>query len=119
MGEAINNFSELMALYLLLLLALEKNINQLNIYGDSMFVTQVMKGTHFLRSYTLVPLLEEIKICSAEFMHISFTHVYRNHNKTTDQLSKFGLDLEKGCWKIREESPDGSQEYFHNTWTSL
>jgi hypothetical protein len=107
------------ALYLLLLLALENNIKHLNIYGDSMFVIQVMKGTHFLRSYTLVPLLEEIKICSVEFTHISFSHIYKNHNKKADQLSKYGLELDKGSWKIREEGPDGSQEYFHNTWTSI
>jgi hypothetical protein len=74
LGEATNNFSELMALYLLLLLALEKNINHLNIYGDSLFVIQVMKGTHFLHSYTLVPLLEEIKRLTASSL-ISHFHM--------------------------------------------
>jgi ribonuclease HI len=119
LGEATNNYSELMALYLILLLALENNIRHLNIFGDSMFAIQVMKGTHFLRSYSLVPLLEEIKRCSTEFSHISFSHIYRTHNKKANQLSKSGLELDKGSWKIREEGPDGPQEYFHNTWTTI
>jgi hypothetical protein len=61
LGEATNNYSELMALYLLLLLFIENNINHLNIFGDSLFVIQVMKGAHILHPYTLVPFLEEIK----------------------------------------------------------
>ena len=84
LGEATNNFNELMALYLLLLLSLEKNINHLNIYGDSLFVIQVMKGTYLLHSYTLAPLLEEIKRLTAGFTHISFSHVYMNHNQQAD-----------------------------------
>jgi ribonuclease HI len=108
LGEATNNYSEIMALYLVLLLAFEKNIRKLNIYGDSMFSIQVMKGTHILTSYRLLPLLEEIKICSAYFTDISFTHVYRNHNQKVDHLSKVGLDLDKGNWKVKEEGSDSS-----------
>jgi ribonuclease HI len=88
LGEATNNFSEFMALYLILLLALENNLNQLNIYGDSLFVIQVMKGTHILHSYTLVPLLEEIRRLSARFTHITFSHVYRIHNSTSGPTLK-------------------------------
>jgi ribonuclease HI len=119
LGEATNNFSELMALYLLLLLALENNITHLNIYGDSLFVIQVMKGTHILHSYTLVPLLEEIKRLSARFTHITFSHVYKNHNQQADQLSKVGLDLDKGCWKVKEEGSNGPREFLHNPWANL
>jgi hypothetical protein len=50
-------------------------------FGDSMFVEQVMKGTHVLSYYTLLPFLEEIKILSTYFTHISFTHVYKTHNQ--------------------------------------
>jgi ribonuclease HI len=62
LGEATNNMSELMALNLLLLLAKEKNISHLNIYGDSSFVVNIINGTHILHNYTLRPaIFEEIK----------------------------------------------------------
>lgn len=118
LGEASNNFNELISLYLLILLALEKNIRQLNIYGDSMFAIEVMKGTHILRSYNLFPVFEEIKD-TVDFSHITFTHVYRNHNKEPDQLSKTGLDLDKGFWKVKEKGLDGSTEFLHLPWFIL
>jgi ribonuclease HI len=91
LGEATNNYSELMALYLVLLLALEKNIRKLNIYGDSMFAIQVMKDTHILISYTLLPLLEEIKRCSAYFTH-SLLHMY------TEIITKKQTSSPKLAW---------------------
>jgi hypothetical protein len=60
----------------------------------------------------LVPLLEEIKRLTAEFAHISFLHVYRNHNQQVDQLSKTALDLDKGCWKIKEEARMAPRNIF-------
>jgi ribonuclease HI len=112
LGEATNKFSELMTLYLLLLLDLEKNIRQLNIFGDSMLVIQVMKDTHILRSYSMFPILEEIKRYSAKFTHISFTHVYKNQTKKVDQVSKAIPDLEKGSRKIKEKGLNSSVNIF-------
>jgi hypothetical protein len=69
-----------MDLNLLLILAKEKYIQRINIFGDSMFAINFMNGTHILQNYTLQPIFEETKQDSSSFTHISFTHVYKNMN---------------------------------------
>jgi ribonuclease HI len=105
LGEASNNFIEFMAIKLLILLAKERGISHLNIYGDSMLVINCVNGTQTLHKYTLQPLMDDVKRLLTFFSHISFTHVYRNWNKEADQLSKDGLVLDQGIWKVWEKGP--------------
>jgi ribonuclease HI len=119
LSEATNNFSEFLALKLLVLLAKEKGISQPNIYGDSIFVINYMNGTHTLHNYTIQPMLDDIKRTLVSFSHITFSHVYKEWNKEVDQLSKVGLDLDQGIWKFWEKGPQGSSKFLHNSWLSL
>ena len=48
-----------------------------------------------------------------QFIHISFTRVYRERNGVADQLSKEATQLEFGIWKITVHSSKGSYSYYH------
>jgi ribonuclease HI len=96
LGEATNNFNEFMAIIFLLILAKERGITQLNIYGDLMLVINCLNGKHNIHNYTLHALLDDIKRLLYLFSYFSFTHVYRIWNKEADHLSKDGLDLDQG-----------------------
>jgi ribonuclease HI len=92
-GQGSNNFSELMALNLILFLALEHGVTHLQIYGDS-FLAIKWRQEWALRNFTLQPLFQDIWSLQSVFTHISFAHIYRDSNGTADSLSKEGIDLD-------------------------
>jgi len=99
LGSATNNFSELVALKLLLQLAWEKYISQPHIYGDSQLVIHWMKGDFLMQNYAFSPLFQSLKSSSQNFSQLTFDHVYRHWNQEVDSLSKADLDLDKCTWK--------------------
>jgi len=56
LGEAMNNYNELMTLHLLLLLSLERKIRKMKIFGFCV-CNKFMKGIDILRYYSLLPVL--------------------------------------------------------------
>jgi hypothetical protein len=58
--KAKNNLSELTALKLVPIPALEKGISQIQVLGDSLLVIQWMKGDSILRNFMLQPLFRDI-----------------------------------------------------------
>jgi ribonuclease HI len=105
-----------MALKLVLTLAQEQGISQIQIYGDSLLVIQWMKGEFNLCNFTLQPLFHDILLLKSTFSHISFTHVYRDRNNEANMLSKDGVALENGIWKITDNTLAHSFEYVHAPW---
>eukprot|EP01018_Ginkgo_biloba_P032904 Gb_28853 [translate_table: standard] len=61
LGFCTNNFVELMALKLILLLANEKGVSRLQVFGDSLNVINWMRETQNCASIFIPPLVEEIR----------------------------------------------------------
>ena len=51
---------------------------------------------------SLDTLYEEVNRTLSNFESISFKHVYRERNMEADKISKIGLNLQWGTWKIIE-----------------
>jgi hypothetical protein len=85
-----------MALKLLLLFAREKEVGDLQIFGDSMLVINWIRKTQRCHNILLSPLLDEIFRIIATFDSFSIWHVYKERNKEANGLSKEGMRLDFG-----------------------
>lgn len=90
-SKATNNEAEYMGLIIGLKRAIEMNIKELNVEGDSLLVIKQMLGEYNVKSENLFKLYNEAKECQKQFKNITFTHIYRNQNKRADQLSNLAL----------------------------
>ena len=118
-GARTDNHAELMTLKLLLCFAIERNCKKLQVFGNSMVVINWLKKTQKCRISTLDTLYEEITITLFFFESISFKHVYRERNSDADKLSKAGLNLQWGHWKILEIKETEAMEYPHRPFIIL
>jgi hypothetical protein len=63
-----------------------------------------MTKENSLQNYTLWPLFNEIKSLASNFSHLDYSHVYRQQNQDVDKLSKDGVEMVRGSWKIFERA---------------
>jgi len=93
-GTTTNNVAEYQALLNGLLLAKEKGIIRLEVYGDSKLVIEQVTGNWKVKSRLLIPIHREIcaLLVNNPFEQITFQHVYRNNNKRADELANEALD---------------------------
>jgi len=113
LGDGTNNYAELMALKLLLLLAVEKGCRTLQVFGDSLLVigwAQAMVCCGIMR---LLPILEEVHRLTIHFDSIFFKHVYKERNHLADNLSKEATLRPFGQWFIIEQGAEGEYRYYH------
>jgi ribonuclease HI len=82
-GKETNNFYELTTLKLMLQLAQEYGVSQLQIYGNSLLVIQWLRKEATIINFTLQPLYDDTQIKLTTFSHISLYHIYRDKNKVT------------------------------------
>jgi len=90
--NATNNHAEYAGLILGLEHAIQMNIKNLIVEGDSLLVINQMTGTYKCNSINLIELYDKAKELSKEFETITFNHIYRNKNKRADQLSNMAVD---------------------------
>jgi ribonuclease HI len=102
-----------MSLKLLLLFAIEKNVNSIQVFGDSQMVVKWIWNINQCHNILLIPLLEEVQRLMASFDYFDIQHVYRERNMMVDLLSKEGLQMEHGQWMISEENNGTFYEYYH------
>ena len=119
LGTGSNNYAELMALKLLLCFAIESNCQNLQVFGDSLVVINWMNKIQRRRNTSLVALFEEVNRLLANFESLSLKHVYRERNMEADRLSKAGINLEWGTWKITEKKETEANEYYHRPFLVL
>jgi ribonuclease HI len=81
-----NNYAEYMGLIMGLNKAIELNINELSVEGDSMIVIKQMNCEYKVKSSNLVELYKLANQLKSEFQYITFNHIYRNNNKRADEL---------------------------------
>ena len=113
LGTRSNNYAELLALKLLLCFAIEKNCKRIQIFGDSLAILNWIDKTQRCRNLSLSALFEEANRLLSNFDSITFKHVYRERNEEADRLSKAGLNLAMGTWKILETKDTEVYEFFH------
>ncbi len=93
-GTTTNNVAEYQALLNGLLLAQEKGIKHLQVYGDSKLVIEQVTGNWKVKSPRLIAIHREICALLLEkpFETITFQHIYRKNNKRADELANEALD---------------------------
>jgi ribonuclease HI len=87
-----NNYAEYSGLILGLKQALELNIKELIVEGDSLLVINQLTNVYKCKSENLLELNETAKQLATEFTSICFRHILRNKNKRADQLANFAVD---------------------------
>lgn len=97
LGHTTNNVAE----YTGILRALEKLVTILGnesreasviVKMDSLLVVKQMNGEYRIKHPNLVPLAAQVKDLRGFFKSVSFSHVYREHNKEADKLANRAMD---------------------------
>jgi ribonuclease HI len=86
-----NTRAELLGAWATLHLASRLNIEVLQILGDSRTIIEWLNNRGKLQAISLMAWKDIIRLLQPTFKKLSYKHIYREHNKTTDQLSKATL----------------------------
>jgi ribonuclease HI len=70
--------------------AVNMNITNLKVYGDSALVINQITGKYKVKSDHLKILYDKVMVLIGYFETITFNHIPRNQNKRADQLSNIG-----------------------------
>jgi ribonuclease HI len=81
-----NNYAEYMGLIMGLSKAIEFNITELIVEGDSMIVIKQMNGEYKVNSNNISELHKLASEMKLKFTNITFNHIYRVDNKRADEL---------------------------------
>ena len=113
-GQGTNTKAELLSLWALLLTSQMMGIPLGHVYGDSLVIINWVKGSTALSLPDLVHWCRETKKLFSSFQGLSFTHIYREHNRLVDRLSKDALTFPQGKGRYMElfENQLVSQDYF-------
>ena len=95
-GYGTNTKAELLSLWALLHISHMMGIPLAQLYGDSLVIINWAKGSTALSPPELVHWCRETKKLATSFPDLSFSHIYREHNKTADRLSKKALSFPQG-----------------------
>jgi hypothetical protein len=98
------------------MLAQEHGVTHIQIFGDSLLVIKWMRQESTLINFTLQPLFLDVWSLQSTFTHISYAHIYRDRNGTGDGLSKAGLELDRGVYKVLEDQQGQKTKYIHDPW---
>lgn len=88
-----NNKAEYTGLFEGLQYALQNNIYNLHVKGDSNLVIKQINGEYKVKSENIQTIYQNTKELCTKFQQITFEHVYRKDNKRADQLANLGLEL--------------------------
>ena len=119
LGSGTNNYAELMALKLLLCFAIESNCKKLQVFGDSLVIINWINKIQKCRNTSLDALFEKVSRLLANFESLSLKHLYKEGNMEADRLSKAGINLEWGSWKITEIKEIEASEFYHGPFLNL
>jgi ribonuclease HI len=90
--SSTNNQAEYNGLLLGLNQAINLNITEILVEGDSDLVIKQMNNKYKVKSENLIPLYEKAKRLESMFEKITFTHIYRNKNKRADELANQAVE---------------------------
>jgi ribonuclease HI len=94
LGTQTNNYAEYSALILTLQKAIEMELNNNNIkvFMDSNLVVKQINGEWKVKHKNIIPLFNTLNELIKLFKNITFTHIYREHNKLADKLANHAMD---------------------------
>ena len=95
-GHSTNTRSELLALWVLLVLSKLIGLPYLHIRGDSSTIINWFNGKASLETLELAGWGHEIMTLCTYFSHLKTSHVYREFNVQVESLSKEALLLPSG-----------------------
>jgi len=96
-----NNVAEYKALIEGLRLAIQNNITNILVKGDSQLIINQMTGKYKVKADKLIPLYNDAKDLERQFTDISYQHIKREFNKQADKLANLALDnICPGCYPI-------------------
>ena len=72
------------------------------VYGDSQVIINWVRGSAELSPPDLIHWCRETKNLLAAFHDLSFTHIYREHNRLAGRLSKTALSYPQGIGSFME-----------------
>ena len=81
-----NNYAEYMGLIIGLEKAVELNIRDLAVEGDSMLIIKQVNGDYKVNSNNIKKLYKRVMDLKTNFDNITFNHIYRENNKRADEL---------------------------------
>lgn len=81
------NYAEYYAVIIGLEEAVNRNIKNLNVEGDSQLIINQLTGKFRVKSTNLIDLYTRAKFLSNLFDFITFNHIYRNYNQRADELA--------------------------------
>ena len=91
-NKETNNIAEYSGLILGLNKAIQLDIKNLLVFGDSQLVINQMNGVYKVKSENMKPLYNIAIEKSKYFNNVVYSHVYRDDNKRADELSNIGLN---------------------------
>ena len=92
LGIATNNIAEYNGLIAALQWAIDHDLTQIAIKGDSQLIIEQMKGNYKVKNEGLKPLYLKARMLVMQIGDVSFEHVRREQNKDADRLSNVGMD---------------------------
>ena len=90
LGMGANNFAELCALKLLLILARRNSLDKIQIFGDSQLLINWASGKYRLMNLELAMILQDVNRITNSSDYVVFKHIYRERNSSADALAKAG-----------------------------
>jgi hypothetical protein len=66
-----------------------------------------------LRNFTPLPLFTDVRSLQFVFSHIPYAYVYKENNRTSNELSNEGINLEQGVWFVLENNHGFAFDYTH------
>lgn len=88
-----NNYAEYQGLLMGLNAALNLNIKNLAVYGDSKLVINQLNGAFQVKAGNLIECYNNAALIKNKLNYVTFTHVYRTENTRADKLANLGVEL--------------------------
>ena len=92
LGTATNNIAEYHGLIAALQWAVEHEVKQITVKGDSQLIVEQMRGNYKVKNEGLKPLYLQARMLVMQIGDVRFEHVPREQNKDADRLSNLGMD---------------------------
>ena len=102
-GSATNNQAEYDGLERGLAFAVRMGLKTIACYGDSNLVVNQMKGVWKINNDALRAVHDRINLLAMTFDNITYTHVYREHNREADALANMAMDKRTNCNTVTGE----------------
>lgn len=92
LGVNTNNVAEYNGLIAALTWAVEHDVREITVKGDSLLIIEQMRGNYKVKNEGLKPLHMQARMLVMQIGNVKFQHVPREQNKDADRLSNVGMD---------------------------